>query len=306
MKYTLKQFQKKAVAGLRIKVQTAQRGYMIDGTPQIVSFTAPTGAGKTIMAASLIESIYSGDEHYNELKKQIVPFVPEPNTVFLWISDSPELNEQSKDKIERKADRLNIGQCIVIDEDAFKADIFEDGKIYFLNTQKLSKTSRLTNYSDSRTHTIWDALKNTVAQKGDHFIVIIDEAHRGARGREAGKATTIMQKFVKGSDEIPPMPVVIGMSATIERFNALAGTTLSTRHSIEVTAGEVIDSGLLKDRIIIKYPEDSTLDRKMAVLEAGAIQWLDKCNHWALFCQNYSGRERNRRYYHIHRFGCLY
>ena len=43
------------------------------------------------------------------------------------------------------------------------------------------------------------------------------------QGREAGRATTIMQKFLKGSmdDKIPPMPVVIGMSATTQRFNML-------------------------------------------------------------------------------------
>ena len=285
MKYTLKQFQKKAVAGLRMKVQTALMGYAADGTPQIISFTAPTGAGKTIMAASLIESVFSGDEHFIEQMNKMASFEPRPDTIFLWISDSPELNEQSKDKIERKADRLKIGQCVVIDENSFKAETLEEGKVYFLNTQKLSKTSRLTNYSDTRPHTIWDALKATVEQKGDHFIVIIDEAHRGARGREAGRATTIMQKFVKGSPEIPAMPVLIGMSATIERFNALAGVTFSTQHSVAVTAAEVRDSGLLKDRIIIKYPEDSTIDRKMAVLQAGAIQWKDKCDHWNLFCQ---------------------
>lgn len=48
------------------------------------------------------------------------------------------------------------------------------------------------------------------------------------QGREASKATTIMQKFIKGSsvDGIPPMPVVIGMSATPQRFNALVGELL--------------------------------------------------------------------------------
>ena len=58
------------------------------------------------------------------------------------------------------------------------------------------------------------------------------------QGREASKATTIMQKFIKGSDEdhIPPMPVVIGMSATTQRLNALFEGTSSTIHKAIVTA----------------------------------------------------------------------
>ena len=75
-----------------------------------------------------------------------------------------------------------------------------------------------------------------------------------------------MQKFIKGSDEehIPPMPVVIGMSATTQRFNALVEGTSSTIHKSIVTADEVRASGLLKDRIVITYPEVSAVNNDMA------------------------------------------
>lgn len=87
------------------------------------------------------------------------------------------------------------------------------------------------------------------------------------QGREAGKATTIMQKFIKGSaeDNIPPMPVVIGMSATTQRFNALVEGTSSTIHKSVVTADEVRASGLLKDRIVITYPEAGSVNNDMAI-----------------------------------------
>ena len=50
-----------------------------------------------------------------------------------------------------------------------------------------------------------------------------------------------MQKFIKGSDRdrIDPMPVVIGMSATTQRFNKLVENTSSTIHKVVVTTGEV-------------------------------------------------------------------
>ena len=100
------------------------------------------------------------------------------------------------------------------------------------------------------------------------------------QGREASKATTIMQKFIKGSsaDHIPPMPVVIGMSATTQRFNALVEGTSSTIHKSIVTTDEVRASGLLKDRIVITYPEESAVNNDMAILQAAADDWKEKAN----------------------------
>ena len=276
MKVELFPFQKRAVADIRMKTAEALGSYHRTHAPQVVSFTAPTGAGKTIIMASLIESIFFGDESYVEQQKAIV----------IWLSDSPQLNEQSKLKIDSKADKIRLGQCITVSEDSFDSEFFEDGHIYFLNTQKLSKTSNLTKNGDGRTYNIWQTIANTLREKSDHLYFIIDEAHRGMQGREAGKATTIMQKFLKGSDEdkIPPMPVVIGMSATTQRFNTLVEGTSSTIHKSVVTSDEVRSSGLLKDRIVITYPEEGSVNKDMAILQAAADDWKEKWEHWYQYC----------------------
>ena len=252
-------------------------GFLRTQTPQIVSFTAPTGAGKTIIMSSLIEDIYFGNEAYAE----------QPNAIFLWISDSPELNEQSKQKIDLKADRISLQQTVTIEESSFDRELLEDGHIYFLNTQKLSKSSNLTKHGDSRQYTIWDTLRNTIAEKYDHFYVIIDEAHRGMQGQAASRATTIMQKFILGDDDVNlrSMPVVVGMSATIERFNALAGKYTSTLRKVDVSADEVRSSGLLKDVITVNYPEEGSGVNKMAILQAATDEWVDKETHWRMYCQ---------------------
>lgn len=276
MKVELFPFQKRAVADIRMKTAEALGSYHRTHAPQVVSFTAPTGAGKTIIMASLIESIFFGDESYVEQQKAIV----------IWLSDSPQLNEQSKLKIDSKADKIRLGQCITVSEDSFDSEFFEDGHIYFLNTQKLSKTSNLTKNGDGRTHNIWQTIANTLREKSDHLYFIIDEAHRGMQGREASKATTIMQKFLKGSaeDKIPPMPVVIGMSATTQRFNTLVEGTSSTIHKSVVTSDEVRSSGLLKDRIVITYPEEGSVNKDMAILQAAADDWKEKWEHWYQYC----------------------
>lgn len=276
MKAELFPFQKRALSRLRLMVGEAINGYERTHSNQVVSFTAPTGAGKTIIMASLIEEIFFGDVDYEE----------QPEAIFVWLSDSPQLNEQSKDKIDLKADRIQLGQCVTITDASFDQEVLDDGYIYFLNTQKLGTNSNLTKHGDGRQYTIWETLANTAREKSDRLYVIIDEAHRGMQGRDAGKATTIMQKFLKGSqrDGLDPMPVVIGMSATIARFNALISGIVATTHPVVVTTDEVRASGLLKDRIVISYPEESATNRDMAVLQAAADEWKNKWEHWYQYC----------------------
>lgn len=276
MKVDLFPFQSTAVENLRYDVANSLGAYQQTLVPQVVSFTAPTGSGKTIIMAALMEKIFNGEARYSD----------QPDAIFLWISDSPELNAQSKDKIDRQADKINLSQTMEISDDSFDQEMLDDGHIYFLNTQKLGKSSNLTKHSDSREYTIWETLNNTIQNKSDRLYLIIDEAHRGMMGKAASKATSIMQKFIKGSkNEIDPFPVIIGMSATVERFNKLVGETNATIRKVIVTTEQVRASGLLKDRIIVTYPEKKTVNRNMAVLQAAADAWKDKWDHWTQYCR---------------------
>ena len=131
MKVELFPFQKRALGDIRMKTAEAMGSYHRTHAPQVVSFTAPTGAGKTIIMSALIESILYGDDIYAE----------QQNAIIVWLSDSPQLNEQSKLKIDSKADKIRLSQCVTVSEDSFDRETFEDGHIYFLNTQKLSVSS---------------------------------------------------------------------------------------------------------------------------------------------------------------------
>ena len=66
MKDELISFQKRALAQLRNHCAAAHNEYKNTRQNQVVSFTAPTGAGKTIIMASLIEDILFGNEQYVE------------------------------------------------------------------------------------------------------------------------------------------------------------------------------------------------------------------------------------------------
>lgn len=272
-------FQQKALDELRDRQVKAQRRYREDGDKHIIPFTAPTGAGKTIIMSAFIEALYTGDIHQGAQNDAIV----------LWISDAPELNEQSKAKLFKVADKLLLRPVVTIDEQSFKADKLQPGTIYYVNTQKFGANSNLVKYSDERNYTGWDFMRNTVNEYGDKLVVIIDEAHRGAKPNEIGTQLSIMQKFILGSDEdnMPSMPLVIGMSATLERFNELAKNANSTLlPKVEVTPDEVRESGLLKDEIKIHHPETGEAFAEMTYLAEAAKDWKEKCRHWEAYRQH--------------------
>lgn len=278
MNVDLYPFQTRAVKELRKNAAISLGEYKNTHTPQVVSLQAPTGSGKTIIMVSFVEDVFYGTEDYTE----------QPDAIFVWLSDSPQLNEQSKNKF-LKSDKISVGRCITVQENNFDQETFDDGNIYFINTQKITKSANLCKHSDSRQYTIWETIENTARQKSDRLYFIIDEAHRGMQDKnESGKATTIMQRFLKGAPDFglsSPVPLVIGVSATVSRFNTLIGDTTSTLRKVIVKPSDVRSSGLLKDRIVITYPNDAQKNNEMAVLDAASDEWMNKVRHWAQYCK---------------------
>ena len=276
MRATLFPFQETALTELHDKIGKAHTLWS-EKDPQVISFTAPTGAGKTIIMTALFEDIIFGH----------ALGVAEPDSVFVWLSDMPELNEQTRLKIESKSDKFRARDVYVVDSN-FDAKYFAPGGIYFLNTQKLGTDKLLTQKSDFRQYTIWETLANTAERQPKSFYVIIDEAHRGTMTQRAEQtAQSIMQKFIKGSkdDGLPPMPLVIGVTATPQRFqNLLSGINRTTQY-VTVPPEDVIESGLLKDRVIIHFPEIA-INADMTMFKEAVTNWIKKCERWAIYCDN--------------------
>ncbi len=74
------------------------------------------------------------------------------------------------------------------------------------------------------------------------------------------------------------MPLVIGISATPQRFEALLSGTDSAVQKVAVPPEDVRESGLLKDRIIIHYP-DMALGADMTMFKQSIQNWQEKCRH---------------------------
>lgn len=269
MKFTLKDYQEDAVKDVLTNLRKAAKRWHEDGDRHAFSLTATTGAGKTVMAAAVFEALFHGDDNFD--------FEPDPGAVVIWFSDDPALNAQSHFRLREASDRLTLSDLVIV-QNTFNREKLEAGKVYFLNTQKLSKSSllvrghdpddpgvetdgRQTVMPDMRAFTIWDTIQNTIEDPDLTLYLVLDEAHRGMKasgGNGGGEKPTIVKRLINGSGSVPGIPIVLGISATVERFNAAMADMQgrATLPNVVVDSGKVQASGLLKDTIILDVPNE--------------------------------------------------
>jgi len=267
MKFTLKDYQEDAVRDVLENLKDAAMFWRERGRKTAFSLTATTGAGKTVMAAAVFEALFHGDDTFD--------FEADPGAVVIWFSDDPSLNAQSHFRLREASDRLNLSDLVIV-QNTFQREKLEPGKVYFLNTQKLSKKSLLVRghdpddsgveteggvplMPDARAFTIWDTIQNTIEDPDLTLYLVLDEAHRGMGGAGNGDdRLTIVQRLINGHGSVPGIPVVMGISATVERFNAAVAnmTDRTILPNVEVDSAKVQASGLLKDTIILDVPNE--------------------------------------------------
>jgi type III restriction enzyme len=298
MRYMLKDYQEEAVQEILANLRRAAKRWHEEGDRSAFSLAAITGAGKTVIAAAVFEALFHGDDDHE--------FPPDPSAVVIWFSDDPALNEQTRFRLREASERLASRLDVV--KSTFDHENFEAGNIYFINTQKLGRNSLLTrghssyhemdaeqreSYADARSHTIWATIQNTIDDPNRTLYFVLDEAHRGmgvSSRATLDERSTIVKRLINGNGLVSPLPIVWGISATIERFRAAmqAAEGRSLLPNVVVSTARVQESGLLKDIVALDVPDEAgrfdtvlvRLGRNTLVIAKSRLccrLWCSKC-----------------------------
>ena len=272
MKFTLKDYQADAVDDVLRSLERAKAIYETESKEASVSLSATTGAGKTVMAAAVIEALFYGNSAFD--------FEPDDGAVVIWFSDDPNLNDQTKFRLMEASEKLTHSDLITI-APPFAKSRLDPGKVYFLNTQRLGRNSLLTRghvdgvdgqesfetmtqtaQPDMQGWTIWETIANTIIDEDLTVYLILDEAHRGFNTKAIREKPTLVRKLINGHAGYPPIPIVWGISATIGRFKeameeAHADKTRRQLPPVTVDGFRVQESGLVKDTIVLDIPAEA-------------------------------------------------
>lgn len=243
MIYTLKNYQRDAVDELKEYISI---GFKSTSKKEVV-FKAPTGSGKTLMAASLFEEL--AEEN------------PSVNFCILWACPGKgELHKQSFDAVKTYLGGNPV--CSLLEDEFFGfRKYIKDKEIVFINWEKLIQKDKETGkwannlMKDQEGMNFIDVIEKT-KQNGTRVILVIDESHIGASQKAR------IQEFI---NTIIIPNIVLEMSAT----------PLNNHIDVEIEAQKVVDEGMIKEDVIVNQginKEDKTLaeqDSELLVLQKG-------------------------------------
>jgi type III restriction enzyme len=248
MRYELIDYQREAALACLVRLARGRDSWHQHKSMSSFALSAVTGAGKTVIATAVIEALIYGSADLG--------VDADPRALFLWVTDDPALNRQTKAKMLTASDLLEPSRLGELN-DGFMESELRPGRVYFLNIQQLAKTAGFAKGGTNlRQHSGWDILRHTLTSTDRDLYLVLDEAHRGMK--RVGERPGIVQRIIAGqSGSNPPVPVVWGISATIERFAMAMKAHEGSRDSfspVAVDADKVRASGIIKDQIELDKP----------------------------------------------------
>lgn len=236
--FALKPFQETAISELKDQFLSLWK-LPNQNIPLVLK--SPTGSGKTIMLAQFLRDIVSD------------PRFEGNDVAFVWFTFSEDSYVQSKKKLfdyYGGASELDL-----IDLNDLSREKLHQNDVFFINWQKIkgkSKESRKLRRENEQGLT-FDSFIEETHLAGRNIVVIIDEEHIGS---DTDLALEVVEGLIKPK-------ITLRVSATPKYIP----TRAETAGYVEVKRGDVVEAGLIKEKIVFQTEED---------LEQKAVKNLDQ------------------------------
>lgn len=270
--YTLLDFQETAVNQLQAHVISAIEEHRKQ-TPVLLK--APTGAGKTVMAAALIERVVDQAHLHPGL---------DSNMAFIWFAPNT-LHVQSYDSLNLLYEEQRRLNCINLSELSANP-VLNPGDLLFANWSSLSSATNIWR-KENESNTNLESLIENTRNNDTKIILVIDEAHLSAfTGAQAKAVRELIAADVEilitaTPSHIPDRNVVVSRKDVIEqelikksvRLNIgldpsqqngdnvhvhLLRKAFEKKVELQKLYDEELGAGVVNPLILIQLPSDST------------------------------------------------
>ena len=214
-------YQQRAVAELVEK--TVQ--LLMLGTPrQQLIFKAPTGSGKTVMAAQMLGDLT------DELASRTD--CPVNEVAFIWFAPN-KLHQQSYCKLKAFFGETRVLRTVMFDELDHADGIIHPGEILFVNWESINKKNNVIVRDSEQNNSLYEITRRTQEELGTPIVAIIDEEHQ-FWSKTADKTADVLRRI---------MPrVEIRISATPKT---------KSDYTVTIPREEVIKEQMIKERVIL-------------------------------------------------------
>ena len=239
--FKLKNYQENHISELEQKINE----FLNLESDKICIFKSPTGSGKTIMIAELIERLANNRSDGKEL-------------VFIWISVH-KLHDQSKKKLKKYYEDLQIMTC------SFFMDLqdhaIQDKEILFFNWSSINQTKNIYIRDNENKFNLTEVIKNT-KNLGREIILIIDESHHTATSDKSRELINkIKPKITIEVSATPKIKSADTYNTTVELQEVKDEEMI--KKTIHINSGLSNDKFLSADEVILK----SALEKRTQLLE---------------------------------------
>ena len=216
-----------------LKYQQRAVAELVDKTVQLLSlgtprqqliFKAPTGSGKTVMAAQMLGDLT------DELASRTD--CPVNEVAFIWFAPN-KLHQQSYCKLKEFFGETRVLRTVMFDELDHADGVIRPGEILFVNWESINKKNNVIVRDSEQNNSLYEITRRTQQEQGTPIVAIIDEEHQ-FWSKTADKTADVLRRI---------MPrVEIRISATPKT---------KSDYTVTIPREEVIKEQMIKERVIL-------------------------------------------------------